>query len=86
MYRQENAMECFPIVDTQSGICQEYMRSAIGLKPGCALGPREQVTTLKIYFSNYKYHSIVFFNPFRHSILVERSRSYMKQKHLCETI
>ena len=43
MYRQENAMECFPIVDTQSGICQEYMRSAIGLKPGCALGPREQV-------------------------------------------
>ncbi len=51
MYRQENAMECFPIVDTQSGICQEYMRSAIGLKPGCALGPREQVTTLKIYFS-----------------------------------
>ena len=24
-------------------ICQEYVRSAIGLKPGCSLGPREQM-------------------------------------------
>ena len=43
MYRKENAMECFPVVDSETGACQEYMRSAIGLKPGCALGPREQV-------------------------------------------
>ncbi len=44
MYRQDNAKECFPIVEYTSGnSCQEYMRSAIGLKPGCALGPREQM-------------------------------------------
>lgn len=43
MYRQANAMECFPIVSTELNSCQEYMRSAIGLKPGCALGPREQM-------------------------------------------
>uniref|UniRef100_A0A0K2TRR1 Uncharacterized protein n=1 Tax=Lepeophtheirus salmonis TaxID=72036 RepID=A0A0K2TRR1_LEPSM len=42
MFRKENAMECFPIVNDQT-VCQEYVRSAIGLKPGCVLGPREQM-------------------------------------------
>lgn len=37
-------MECFPIVGRDDeNICQEYVRSAIGLKPGCTLGPREQM-------------------------------------------
>ena len=44
MFRKENAMECNPIVaNVNEAICQEYVRSAIGLKPGCALGPREQM-------------------------------------------
>eukprot|EP00095_Tigriopus_kingsejongensis_P003939 maker-scaffold473_size162088-snap-gene-0.25 protein:Tk03939 transcript:maker-scaffold473_size162088-snap-gene-0.25-mRNA-1 annotation:"hypothetical protein DAPPUDRAFT_42141" len=44
IFRKENAMECFPIVDVENeAICQEYVRSAIGLKPGCLLGPREQM-------------------------------------------
>lgn len=44
IFRKENAMECFPIVDMDNeAICQEYVRSAIGLKPGCLLGPREQM-------------------------------------------
>jgi hypothetical protein len=34
MYRHSNGIECFPIVDAASGQCQEYLRSAIGLKPG----------------------------------------------------
>jgi hypothetical protein len=34
MYRNENALECFPIVDVAFSTCQEYIRSAIGLKPG----------------------------------------------------
>ena len=42
-------MECFPVVDSETGACQEYMRSAIGLKPGCALGPREQVRKINFY-------------------------------------
>ena len=37
-------MECHPIVENENeAICQEYVRSAIGLKPGCVLGPREQM-------------------------------------------
>jgi hypothetical protein len=37
-------MECFPIKQKGTGgACQEYVRSAIGLKPGCLLGPREQM-------------------------------------------
>merc|ERR1719192_3079091 len=37
-------MECHPIVENDNeAICQEYVRSAIGLKPGCSLGPREQM-------------------------------------------
>ena len=44
MFRKENAMECHPIVENENeAICQEYVRSAIGLKPGCVLGPREQM-------------------------------------------
>jgi hypothetical protein len=44
MFRKENAMECHPIVqNVNEEICQEYVRSAIGLKPGCVLGPREQM-------------------------------------------
>ncbi len=45
MFRKENPMECFPIIDSDSkdGTCQDYVRSAVGLKPGCALGPREQM-------------------------------------------
>ena len=44
MFRKENAMECYPIVaNGNEAICQEYVRSAIGLKPGCSLGPREQM-------------------------------------------
>ena len=44
MFRKENAMECHPIVENgNEAICQEYVRSAIGLKPGCVLGPREQM-------------------------------------------
>ena len=44
MFREENAMECHPIVENgNEAICQEYVRSAIGLKPGCVLGPREQM-------------------------------------------
>ena len=44
MFRKKNAMECDPIVDVNNeSICQEYVRSAIGLKPGCLLGPREQM-------------------------------------------
>ena len=44
MFRKENPMECHPITahTAASTFCQEYVRSAIGLKPGCALGPREQ--------------------------------------------
>ena len=44
MFRKENPMECHPITahTATSTFCQEYVRSAIGLKPGCALGPREQ--------------------------------------------
>ena len=44
MFRKENAMECYPIVANGNDvICQEYVRSAIGLKPGCSLGAREQM-------------------------------------------
>ena len=44
MFRKENAIECNPIVaNGNDAICQEYVRSAIGLKPGCSLGPREQM-------------------------------------------
>lgn len=43
MFRKENAMECYPIVaNGNEAICQEYVRSAIGLKPGCSLGPRDR--------------------------------------------
>ena len=44
MFRKENPMECHPITahTATSTFCQEYVRSAIGLKPGCSLGPREQ--------------------------------------------
>ena len=44
MFRKENPMECHPITahTATATFCQEYVRSAIGLKPGCALGPREQ--------------------------------------------
>ena len=31
--------ECLPIM-MHNYTCQEYVRSAIGLKPGCLLGPR----------------------------------------------
>ena len=31
--------ECLPIM-MENYTCQEYVRSAIGLKPGCLLGPR----------------------------------------------
>lgn len=42
---RENPMECFPISASSDSatFCQEYVRSAIGLKPGCSLGPREQM-------------------------------------------
>ncbi len=45
MFRKENPMECFPATthSETTTFCQEYVRSAIGLKPGCALGPREQM-------------------------------------------
>ncbi len=46
MFRRENPMECFPIspdAGDARGPCQDYVRSAVGLKPGCALGPREQM-------------------------------------------
>ena len=44
MFRKENAMEFNPIVENRNeAICQEYVRSAIGLKPGCVLGPTEQM-------------------------------------------
>ena len=39
MLRKESHEECLPIV-MQNYTCQEYVRSAIGLKPGCLLGPR----------------------------------------------
>ena len=39
MFRRENHEECLPIV-MENYTCQEYVRSAIGLKPGCILGPR----------------------------------------------
>jgi len=43
LFRQEHPMECHPITGTAEGDCQDYVRSAVGLKPGCALGPREQM-------------------------------------------
>ena len=44
MFRKDNAMECHPNVENDNAaICQEYVRSSIGLKPGCVLGPREQM-------------------------------------------
>ena len=50
MFRKENPVECFPIlaeassdVGSGGGPCQDYVRSAVGLKPGCSLGPREQM-------------------------------------------
>ena len=50
MFRKENAMECYPIVaNTNEAICQEYVRSAIGLKPGCSLGAREQMNFATAY-------------------------------------
>ena len=39
MLRKERHEECLPIV-MENYTCQEYVRSAIGLKPGCLLGPR----------------------------------------------
>ena len=50
MFRKENAMECYPIVaNGDEAICQEYVRSAIGLKPGCSLGAREQMNFATAY-------------------------------------
>ena len=50
MFRKENAMECNPIVANSNDIiCQEYVRSAIGLKPGCSLGAREQMNFATAY-------------------------------------
>ena len=50
MFRKENAMECYPIVaNANEAICQEYVRSAIGLKPGCSLGAREQMNFATAY-------------------------------------
>ncbi len=43
MYRSENPMECLPILQQATSACQDYVRSAVGLKPGCVLGPREQM-------------------------------------------
>jgi len=42
MFRDEDHSECFPVV-MKNYSCQGYVRSAIGLKPGCLLGPREQM-------------------------------------------
>ena len=43
-------MECNPIVaNGNDAICQEYVRSAIGLKPGCPLGAREQMNFATAY-------------------------------------
>jgi len=42
MFRDETHPECLPVV-MQNYSCQGYVRSAIGLKPGCLLGPREQM-------------------------------------------
>ena len=39
MFRDESHPECMPVV-MQNYSCQGYVRSAIGLKPGCLLGPR----------------------------------------------
>ena len=39
MFRAERHEECLPVV-MKNYSCQEYVRSAIGLKPGCLLGPR----------------------------------------------
>jgi hypothetical protein len=39
MFREEARPECLPVV-MRDYVCQEYVRSAIGLKPGCLLGPR----------------------------------------------
>ena len=39
MFREEQHPECLPVV-MPDYVCQEYVRSAIGLKPGCLLGPR----------------------------------------------
>ena len=39
MFRAESHEECLPIT-MENYTCQEYVRSAIGLKPGCLLGPR----------------------------------------------
>lgn len=39
MFREEHHPECLPVV-MPDYVCQEYVRSAIGLKPGCLLGPR----------------------------------------------
>ena len=38
--------ECLPIM-MENYTCQEYVRSAIGLKPGCLLGPRLVRVSLK---------------------------------------
>ena len=39
MFRDGTHSECLPVV-MQNYSCQGYVRSAIGLKPGCLLGPR----------------------------------------------
>ena len=39
MFQEEQHPECLPVV-MPDYVCQEYVRSAIGLKPGCLLGPR----------------------------------------------
>ena len=48
MFREEQHPECLPVV-MPDYVCQEYVRSAIGLKPGCLLGPRYATNTPKAH-------------------------------------
>ena len=49
MFREEHHPECLPVV-MPDYVCQEYVRSAIGLKPGCLLGPRYAAYTPRSRF------------------------------------
>ena len=49
MFREEHHPECLPVV-MPDYVCQEYVRSAIGLKPGCLLGPRYATYTPRSRF------------------------------------
>lgn len=60
--------ECLPIM-MENYTCQEYVRSAIGLKPGCLLGPRS------VNIREEKKHLIV-----RYSNIIEQKRHLVATK------